>query len=519
MQPESKRLRFDRCHDTSLSELISAPRVDWNAVMKKLASSDPSEEPKKGIIIAAVCNELSPVPPEVLLTLLVHIPLKESDETLGYAFSNPRILPEVLKILLELERPDLQEVDALMLCAIDEDNRIAIKTLLMYAPELLSMRDNHCNNLFMHYVCSTSGFTDAIRYLLEEANRCNIGSPTYFCGLFSINAYSVSPLHLLCEDGRNFSGLVDFFLEECKFLLRNQDIATLLISSAARLNEFESAEKIVQQFPPCIERLNEKGQSPLHLACINGHPKMIEFLLKKGIENHPHSRNHRMLLAKDFNCYSPLECILSRLFEEDTFKEQKAYWDCLNICIKYVDPLAVLALTIGLVPSQGIKKFFTTIYEDICNDLIAPTILIVTEKATPADPIIYSTVNELKGNRNASAENFRETMRVLVDLYLQKRPLISTTSNISDTFQFKPLHHAVKRGLNWSQGLSEVVRLDRLALIDPDQESDLLPFMIAANQCDVETINALIHDTVSLNGGIIDSSTHLECDNALPLVG
>jgi hypothetical protein len=63
------------------------------------------------MVIVALCTELSPVPAIVLLTLLVHTPLTVSDDGLGYACSNTNISAEVLGILLELEKPDLQEVD------------------------------------------------------------------------------------------------------------------------------------------------------------------------------------------------------------------------------------------------------------------------------------------------------------------------------------------------------------------------------------------------------------------------
>ena len=382
-----------------LTQVITGYVADWDVLVKRIRQH-PDKARKKGLVIGALCNEVTPVPPDILVNMLNLIPLDASDEGLGYACSNPNVSAEVLEILIKIEQPETLEVDSLLSCAIDDGCYVAIKTLLKYKPEVLMERDPS-SNLFLHFICTKSGFTEPIQYLLHEACYHNIGGPTYFAGLFTLNTHGASPLHLLCEDGRNLPDLLDFLSKEWNFCLYNVAVAALLMTSAARLNDIVSAERIIKTCPSCVDKFDGKGRLPLHSACIAGSSEMIQFLIER-----QRQETGKILLVKDLSGISPLEYILSHLFEEDQVTKMQVYWDCLYLCMGYIELLQIIHFSIGLVPSIGIKHLLIQTLKKRKTDILLHAITIAIDKGCHSDS-------------HEKDERINRTIHVLVDLSLQ----------------------------------------------------------------------------------------------------
>ena len=70
------------------------------------------------------------------------------------------------------------------------------------------------------------------------------------------------------------------------------------------------------------------------------------------------------------------------------------------------------------------------------------------------------------------------------------------------TRKLKLLHYTVKNGLNWSCGLDGIVHMDDTAFFMKDNETGLLPFMLAVKKIPKATFSLLMEYLEGVKGGM-----------------
>ena len=101
---------------------------------------------------------------------------------------------------------------------------------------------------------------------------------------------------------------------------------------------------------------------------------------------------------------------------------------------------------------------------------------------------------------NMDCELIWETLVVLAQLYRDCMDVSPITRKL------KLLHFAVKNGLNWSCGLDGIVHMDDTAFFMKDNETGLLPFMLAESKhksCDLETTMELLRMSIMLDRDVL----------------
>ena len=138
---------------------------------------------------------------------------------------------------------------------------------------VLNLCDKRGNTVLHH--CVKSEFIDSVKHV--------IGVPG--CKLNQVNVKGDAPLHLACKQMNTAAVQLLVANERCDVNIRNKKGNTALhIAAYIKSNGIEMMKCLLRSGKCDINQVNNKHETSLHVACKYGHDRVVEILLRSGVD-------------------------------------------------------------------------------------------------------------------------------------------------------------------------------------------------------------------------------------------
>lgn len=262
---------------------------------------------------------------------------------------------------------------------------------------------------------------------------------------------------------------------------------------------------VARRFPEFLVEYTPGGvQSlPLHIAMEHQRPEIVQFLLEEDLKmvksqtrSSTHDINFDSSVLAQANGYGklPVDIAIERFQQR---KSSNLAGKCLTICLQAMDSLRsgytcafydipVVHAAIGFVPLSVFKKIIDL--QGILDiDEFGDSILIKTVKVASTKSVKFEL-------------NYDWERSSVFSLILNHADGQQVTKK-KDCKGIFPIHLAAMRGLQWQQGMKEIVFADYDNLRERDTITNLSSFMLGAENCsDLSTIFKLLREDPTMIG-------------------
>ena len=386
-------------------------------------------------------------------------------------------------------------------------------TLLSLSPGSLHEPDD-LGKLPIHVACER-GSSSMVQLLLQRGLEVNLGGPNGAGGLFYSQRRPQPPspfqsetgIHLACLNSNMTRESISQLLDAAN-ITEDEIQRWGLLHLTARGGNVHVASVLVDRCPQYL--MQEDSYGPIHWACYNTQPSMLRFLLQKGVKYQYNFLLNRTPLHILLEKFGKKEERSSELFLTDTTVENEdetdKIWECIEACLEttlsngqtldldssklyskkdtprntHINAMLLQHEAIRILPLHilelAIKRFGSTYHLLSSSDLIGETSLHVV-----------ADVQQYKYG------NWEKVIQCLLDL---DGKCGRSSAQIFDKKGQLPLHMAIKNGLKFTNGLSDIVGAYPISLDVTDELTGLYPFMLAAvcKNSDLETSFELLRE-------------------------
>ncbi len=297
---------------------------------------------------------------------------------------------------------------------------------------------------------------ELIRLLIQEGSKQNFGERG---GLRIPTLYGSAPLQILVKRG---SLKVLKFLSEGSTppLLCKEDVSNFnLLHFAAGYGHVDVVQFLMRLDPDAIYSRDQNDALPIHMTCKNGRKDfLISHLIRKILleeyiqQNHLENNNNNLRMQTN---------------EEEKQQELEQY--------ETIDEEHAMAILEWFFPRvHTSKNEIATYVEDIANIMNCHSVSIPLLSAAIHVDAPYSHI------------------KCILDL-------VNNAALVRDRDNRLPIHHAVERGISWSNGLKDIVDANPAAVSEIDCKICFYPFVSAAvsgdggiSCCDLNSIYLLL---------------------------
>lgn len=306
---------------------------------------------------------------------------------------------------------------------------------------------------------------------------------------------------LACENSETSHNIMRGLLDAQEHILTLEHvIAWDLISISAKFGNVDATRVLIDRFPAALCASRGRQEIPLHEACRSGKPEMAKLLIHEGKKYEVGGKlsfSSETLLtvgglyAPNLDSITPLQMALDRINLKDN--DAKA-WNTVEICIQSAhmaridesiqkrNDVPLLHAAIAIAPVSSLVLFIkrysvdpsvedcynrnplmAAIHQSTSNDLQCPT----------WKTIFSMLLNDQYGGRRCAAINQGTNSR-------------------------SPLCIAIDRGLEWDNGLEDIMKANYNALIQKDSHTGMFPFMNAACNDDLTTSFLMLQNNPTL---------------------
>lgn len=274
---------------------------------------------------------------------------------------------------------------------------------------------------------------------------------------------------------------------------------TQLMYYVSKYGSIGAVRAVARRFPEFLVEFTPGGvQSlPLHIAMENQRPEIVQFLLEedlKMVKSQTNSSTHdinfdsSVLSQADGYGKLPVDIAIERFQER---KCSNLAWKCLTICLQAMDSLRsgytcafydipVVHAAIGFVP--------LTVFKEIID---LQGILGIDEFG---DSILIKAITVASTMSVKFELNYDWERSSVFSLILNHADGQQVTKKKDCKGRF-PIHFAAMRGLQWQQGMKEIVLADYDNLRERDTITNLSSFMLSAENCtDLSTTFTLLRE-------------------------
>lgn len=323
--------------------------------------------------------------------------------------------------------------------------------------------------------------------------------PTHvLCAILEKNDYVTrnvllpeSTFRLACENSETSPNIMKGLLDaQERILTLEHVIAWDLINISAKFGNFEATRVLIDRFPGALFACNERQEIPLHEACSSAKPEMVKLLITEG-EKYQVGGPGCVggLYVPNYGMVTPFKIALDMISHHD--HDAKA-WDIVEICFqsaymaridqsmhRHID-VPMLHAAIALAPVSSLALF-------IKRYQVNPSVVDCYGRNA-----LVAAIHSTRNYRQSSLKNI--FYMLLEDQYGGRQCAAMKHGTESKL----PLHIAIDSGLEWNNGLEEIMKANYTALVQRENHEGLFPFMSAACNGDLTSSFLMLQNNPTL---------------------
>jgi len=324
--------------------------------------------------------------------------------------------------------------------------------------------------------------------------------PTHvLCAILDKNDYVTrnvllpeSTFRLACENSETTPNIMRGLLDAQERILTVEHvIAWDLINISANFGNVDATRVLIGRFPGALFTSGGRQEIPLHKACTSAKPEMIRLLITEG-EKYEVGGPGCVggLYVPNYDMVTPFKIALNMISHHD--HDAKA-WEIVEICFqstymaridkriqKHVN-VPMLHAAIALAPVSSLSLFIKRYnVNPSAKDCYGRNALVAA---------IY------RSTKNGRQSPWKKAFSMLLKDKYGGRQCAAMKHGTEGKFL---LHIAIDSGLEWNNGLEEIMKANYTALMQRDIHTGLFPFMHAACNGDLTSSFSMLQNNPTL---------------------